>query len=254
MRVQLPSPPLTKISSRTPNYCWKKLFLVHYLLAVRQTLGGNWMSKEKKLCRRCGEEKTTNFFYRKRTENRYGPYCKDCTRKQAMLRQRTLKLECVKYKGGKCEICGYDKCVYALEFHHSNPEKKEFNISRIKSTIFSIRIKTELDKCTMLCSNCHREEHYGDAESYESLTLVSDIYDVERGKGRKTYFCVDCNTRISGAKATRCRKCHLKTTEVITWPSVEEIRKLLKTNSYRGVGRILGVSDNAIKKRLKSHK
>lgn len=64
----------------------------------------------------------------------------------------------VEYKGGQCERCGYNKCINALEFHHLDPTQKDFAIS---SNSFSFdRMKQEVDKCILLCSNCHREEHY----------------------------------------------------------------------------------------------
>lgn len=60
-----------------------------------------------------------------------------------------------------CAICGYNKCDAALDFHHSNPEDKVFMIN-----MHSIGIKNneqlveELNKCILLCANCHREIHY----------------------------------------------------------------------------------------------
>ena len=65
----------------------------------------------------------------------------------------------VTYKGGKCQICGYNKCIQALEFHHLDPSKKDFSISG-KSYSFQ-RLKSEIDKCIMVCSNCHKEIHNG---------------------------------------------------------------------------------------------
>ncbi len=63
----------------------------------------------------------------------------------------------VEYKGGKCEKCGYNKCIEALEFHHIDPSKKDFNIS---THSFSFdKMKIEADKCLLLCSNCHKEIH-----------------------------------------------------------------------------------------------
>ena len=47
--------------------------------------------------------------------------------------------------------------MYAMEFHHINPKDKEFQISHYKSYVFNDDIKKELDKCQLLCSNCHRE-------------------------------------------------------------------------------------------------
>jgi predicted HNH restriction endonuclease len=65
----------------------------------------------------------------------------------------------VAYLGGKCKICGYDKCATALEFHHPDPLAKDFTISR-KATWSESLIK-ELGKTVLLCSNCHREVHAG---------------------------------------------------------------------------------------------
>ena len=73
-------------------------------------------------------------------------------------RKRT-KLKLIDYKGGKCEICGYDKCTRALQFHHLNPEEKDFQISG-KSLSFE-KLKNEVDKCILVCSNCHCEIHDG---------------------------------------------------------------------------------------------
>lgn len=68
------------------------------------------------------------------------------------------KKKLVDYKGGKCEKCGYNKCIEALEFHHNDPNEKDFAISR-KSYSYD-RLKNEVDKCILVCSNCHREIHY----------------------------------------------------------------------------------------------
>lgn len=73
-------------------------------------------------------------------------------------RKRT-KLKLIEYKGGKCEICEYDRCSRALEFHHKNPEEKDFQISG-KSLSFE-KLKNEVDKCILVCSNCHSEIHDG---------------------------------------------------------------------------------------------
>ena len=68
-------------------------------------------------------------------------------------------MKCSNYKGGKCEYCNYDTYVGALEFHHKDPSGKDFTISKIKSHKFDDVIIAELDKCLLLCSNCHKEEH-----------------------------------------------------------------------------------------------
>ena len=65
----------------------------------------------------------------------------------------------VEYKGGSCVICGYNHYMGALEFHHLNPKEKDFNLSHMKKYTFDEKIKNELDKCILVCSNCHREIH-----------------------------------------------------------------------------------------------
>ncbi len=74
-------------------------------------------------------------------------------------RQRT-KERCVESMGGKCYICGYSKCVNALEFHHLDPKEKDFGISSTRANPKSWdKIVDELKKCILLCSNCHQEVH-----------------------------------------------------------------------------------------------
>lgn len=80
-------------------------------------------------------------------------------RKQATDRRKELRARALAYKGGKCRICGYDKCLTALEFHHVEILTKEFTISA-RMTSWDV-IKPELDKCELLCANCHREVHDG---------------------------------------------------------------------------------------------
>ena len=70
----------------------------------------------------------------------------------------------VTYKGGKCEVCGYNKCLGALEFHHPDGTK-EFGIGRKSNTIKGMdKLKKEADKCMLLCANCHKELHYKEME------------------------------------------------------------------------------------------
>ena len=65
----------------------------------------------------------------------------------------------VEYKGGKCEVCGYDRCIDALEFHHNDLNDKKFGISEKGYTRSWETVKAELEKCIMICANCHRELH-----------------------------------------------------------------------------------------------
>lgn len=76
-------------------------------------------------------------------------------------RRYRIKKFLVDYKGGNCEICGYNKCLNALEFHHLNPEEKDFNISQFSKYQDMSSLKAEVNKCILVCANCHREIHAG---------------------------------------------------------------------------------------------
>ncbi len=68
------------------------------------------------------------------------------------------KLKAIEYKGGCCQNCGYSKYYGALEFHHVDPKEKELNWTKLRLTSWA-NIQKELDKCVLLCANCHREVH-----------------------------------------------------------------------------------------------
>ncbi len=72
--------------------------------------------------------------------------------------RQKLKEKSIEYKGGSCERCGYDRCNSALEFHHLDPKEKDFGIGSYNVLSWE-KIKKELDKCMMVCANCHREIH-----------------------------------------------------------------------------------------------
>ena len=82
---------------------------------------------------------------------------------QEAVKRRRIKLRKMarEYKGNKCIICGYNKCPRALSFHHRNPKIKSFGISAQGLTRSWEKIKAEIDKCVLLCSNCHMEVHDG---------------------------------------------------------------------------------------------
>lgn len=80
----------------------------------------------------------------------------------------------VNYKGGCCVSCGYSACLRALDFHHIDPSKKEFQISG--STRSLEKAKPELDKCILVCRNCHAEIHAG-------LINVNELIEMVRPEG-----------------------------------------------------------------------
>jgi len=111
---------------------------------------------EKVILKECSKHSLTEFTWRQ-CENRYR--CRKCSSEAVQKRRYIIKEQAVEYKGGKCEICGYDKCIDALEFHHLNPTQKDFGISNKGYTRSWDNVKKELDKCILVCSNCHKEIH-----------------------------------------------------------------------------------------------
>lgn len=117
-------------------------------------------SKEGKTCCGCQQFKKWDEFYKPYGKrNKTHSYCKACQSFKTRERFRIFKQKCVDYKGGKCIRCGYNKYIGALEFHHKDPKEKDFLLSKVKNSAFNDRIKRELDKCDILCSNCHKETH-----------------------------------------------------------------------------------------------
>lgn len=92
-----------------------------------------------------------------RKDGRYR--CRSCSVDFVSNRRKTLKRMAVEYKGGCCTMCGYDKYIGALEFHHLNPDEKDFNLGGKRQTTSWDNIRKEIDKCVLLCANCHREAH-----------------------------------------------------------------------------------------------
>lgn len=75
-------------------------------------------------------------------------------------RRRKIKLMAIEHKGGKCQVCGYNKYPGALDLHHINGQKS-FGIGAKGYTRSWDKVKEELDKCILVCANCHRELEAG---------------------------------------------------------------------------------------------
>ncbi len=101
------------------------------------------------LCKDCGK----TFNYNRKKGNR-SHTCASCL---VAKYRKNVKKRLVEYAGGTCTICGYDKSINALQFHHKNPSEKNFTIAG-KTTSFN-KLKAEVDKCILICANCHSELH-----------------------------------------------------------------------------------------------
>lgn len=76
-------------------------------------------------------------------------------------RRHKVKEYLISYKGGKCQICGYSRCRDAMDFHHIDSSTKTFSISNSNIYKNMEKMKQEVDKCMLVCANCHREIHAG---------------------------------------------------------------------------------------------
>ena len=118
-------------------------------------------------CKHCDVELTENNTYKRAGRKASFPvgyyrYCKKCYSKQRHRRVKQNRTNIIELMGGKCQHCGYDKCSNALELHHIDPTLKDANLTKhLRHITDTVRLQSELDKCILLCANCHRETHAG---------------------------------------------------------------------------------------------
>lgn len=131
------------------KYCWE---------CSPFTRTTNWkLSRSNKYCPKCDKTKVVEEFYARSGRKQLYAYCRSCMIAYQQKRNRDLKQRAVDYKGGKCERCGYSRCIWALDFHHPESSKKDINIAH--ASYRWAKLQSELDKCMLVCSNCHREIH-----------------------------------------------------------------------------------------------
>lgn len=166
---------LKKVPSRKKKTYWlceclrcgnkKEIQTSHLTSGVTKTCGCQpkfiKSNNETKKCLLCQKEFLPN------VPNRL--YCYECSPEgldcaaAQKAKKRAIKHFLIQKKGGKCERCGYDKCEGALQFHHRDPAQKEFTFSHVNLNDSNFSLEKhleELDKCELLCANCHFEEHY----------------------------------------------------------------------------------------------
>lgn len=166
------------------------------------------------------------------------------------------KEELMKYKGGKCSICGYCKDVpSAYDFHHRVPTEKNFSIGSY-SVLNMQKLKEEVDKCDLVCRNCHAEIHGEQYNKIRKLMLEKHISYMEKRKPKEEIRCKICsNTFVQkNSKQKYCSpNCADKGRRKVVRPDSEELKELLKTETFIRIGEIYGVSNNAVKKWAKKY-
>jgi len=125
-------------------------------------------SKQMKICSKCKQTKELDQFYRTSrkvytSKNQFHSCCKICHTENQINRWYEKKKKAVAYKGNKCMVCGYHKNYASLDFHHRDPGLKTYDWTSMKLRPWP-EILIELDKCDLLCRNCHNEYHYPNQE------------------------------------------------------------------------------------------
>jgi len=168
--------------------------------------------------------------------------------------RKKLKNKIVESMGGGCCICGYNKSHRALDLHHINPEDKEFSLSSVMAhPIKWEKVVPELRKCVLLCSLCHAELHDGLIELPINICGFNEAFS-------KGCFVVDkdicpvCGGDKDIYNITCSRKCANLKIGSVKWGNID-LEKLIEAGlSYKIIGDIFGVSDQAVVKRIKSVK
>ena len=107
----------------------------------------------------CGESDLSKFYAK--SKGRMQHHCKKCHNSYTIKRWVDIKIKAISYKDGKCNRCGFSSHHYSVyEFHHIKGQEKTHDWNKLRKCKWET-IKSELDKCEMLCANCHRIEHEG---------------------------------------------------------------------------------------------
>lgn len=112
---------------------------------------------EVRTCRRHG---ATEFAHYARGNGAFRWVCKRCVGEAVTRRKQKLKRLLVEEAGGRCAVCGYDRCIINLGFHHVDPTTKSFAMSMANGKSMA-RFRTEAEKCVLVCTNCHGEIEAG---------------------------------------------------------------------------------------------
>lgn len=151
--------------------------------------------------------------------------------------RRKRKLQAIEYMGGKCSKCGYNKCPSALCFHHKNQLDKEIDIGTYSGIIPWNILKVELDKCDMLCKNCHFELHAHENTS-KNINNERKCFICGGINKTKRYFCDNCKPSIKSKNYKH----------IIDKPNKEQLEKELSEMSQSEVAKKHNVCWNAVKK------
>lgn len=91
--------------------------------------------------------------------------------------RKATKQRMVDAMGGKCQCCGYNRCIESLDFHHLDPSKKDLGFGALRASPRSwLIIVQELRKCVLVCRNCHGEIHFGNLQVPVNYARFDESY------------------------------------------------------------------------------
>lgn len=171
--------------------------------------------------------------------------------------RRNRKLNLIRVCGNKCNLCGYQKNVAALEFHHINPELKNYGIATNGNCHNIHKDLEEVKKCILVCANCHREIHSGNytmEELYEHRIYDEQIEAELTFIKKDNLFCKQCGSVITYSSSSGyCETCYHLSTRKCERPDRETLKHLIQILPFVQIGKQYGVSDNAVKKWCKNY-
>lgn len=167
------------------------------------------------LCKKCKQEKLKN-------GKRKGYTCHSCwLREEAnkkLIQSRNYKNKLVEMKGGECKMCGYCKNISALEFHHL--DDKNFIVSSGSRNKINEKIINEINKCDLLCCNCHKKVHERKPPLYSNPTNNPNFLNIKKHniENKDIFTCPMCLETIEKEKFMKkshiCKSCHSYRTTV----------------------------------------
>jgi hypothetical protein len=242
---------------------------------------------QKYIQRQCSKHGITEFVLEGRGYYR----CKTCRNSKVIAWRKEAKQKLIERFGGKCEICGYNRCARSLHFHHIDPGMKVFGIAKGGNTKSWPRILKEAQKCVLLCSNCHGEIEDGMLNVSEEIILrseddnwlLADITSFYKKAGsqksankaqkrskkqikktpnqtekrvKRENKCIECDKKI-GLHSLRCLSCSNKLpkpdSRKVERPQKEELEKMVWEMPTTKIAQQYGVSDKAVGKWVKAY-
>jgi hypothetical protein len=163
--------------------------------------------------------------------------------------RKTCKQKMITSFGGKCGICGYNKCNDSLQFHHLDPSIKEFSYGSITANPKQWeKIVVEMEKCVMLCANCHIEIHAGIINIPDNIQRLDlTLLPIEQ---IACHSCPVCGIDTPNWKITCSVECGAKRAQQFNWED-HDLEELVKTLPIVQIAKMIGCSDAAVVKRLK---